>query len=106
VLADTYELFWLPWLLFDMGASQSASSPIHCDKRSAIQIGHNDIFHEHTKHIEINCHFIRRHLQHDILHLQLVSSKDQLVGIFTKSHHPRQLSDLIPKLKLVLPSRV
>jgi hypothetical protein len=58
-LADTTsELLWLRWLLSDMGVPQSTSSPIHCDNRSAIQIAHNDVFHECTKHIEIDCHFI------------------------------------------------
>jgi hypothetical protein len=71
-----------------MGVPQSTSSLIHCDNRSAIQIAHNDVFHECTKHIEIDCHFIRHHLQHGILHLHSVTSADQLANIFTKSHLP------------------
>uniref|UniRef100_A0A2N9HUY6 Reverse transcriptase Ty1/copia-type domain-containing protein n=1 Tax=Fagus sylvatica TaxID=28930 RepID=A0A2N9HUY6_FAGSY len=63
-LADaTSELLWLRWLLTDMGAPQTTSTPIHCDNCSAIHIAHNDVFHERTKHIEIDCHFIRHHLQ-------------------------------------------
>uniref|UniRef100_A0A2N9GF18 Reverse transcriptase Ty1/copia-type domain-containing protein n=1 Tax=Fagus sylvatica TaxID=28930 RepID=A0A2N9GF18_FAGSY len=62
-LADvTSELLWLRWLLTDMGAPQTTSTPIHCDNHSAIHIAHNDIFHERTKHIKIDCHFIRHHL--------------------------------------------
>jgi hypothetical protein len=62
-LADTTsELLWFRWLLHDMGVSQTSSSPIFCDNRSAIQIAHNDVFHERTKHIEIDCHFVRHHL--------------------------------------------
>jgi hypothetical protein len=102
----TSELLWLRWLLSDMGVPQSTSSPIHCDNRSAIQIAHNDVFHERTKHIEIDCHFIRHHLQHGILHLHSVISADQLADIFTKSHPPGRLNDLISKLKLALPPRV
>jgi hypothetical protein len=59
----TSELLWLCWLLTDMGAPQTTSTPIHGDNCSAIHIAHNDIFHERTKHIEIDCHFIRHHLQ-------------------------------------------
>ena len=29
---------------------------LNCDNQSVIQIAHNDVFHEHKKHIEINCH--------------------------------------------------
>ena len=57
----TSELLWLRWLLTDMGAPQTTSTPIHCYNRSAIHIAHNDVFHERTKHIEIDCHFIRHH---------------------------------------------
>uniref|UniRef100_A0A2N9I834 Integrase catalytic domain-containing protein n=1 Tax=Fagus sylvatica TaxID=28930 RepID=A0A2N9I834_FAGSY len=62
-LADTTaELLWLRWLLQDLGIDCSTVVPIHCDNRSAIQIAHNDVFHERTKHIEIDCHFVRHHL--------------------------------------------
>ncbi|KAA8550319.1 hypothetical protein F0562_002003 [Nyssa sinensis] len=106
-LADTTaELLWLRWLLTDMGASQLTSSPLYCDNRSAIQIAHNDVFHERTKHIEIDCHFIRHHLQQGTLDLRSVSSEDQLADIFTKSHPPGRLCDLVSKLQLTSSSRV
>ena len=60
--ATTAELIWLRWLLQDLGVDCSIVIKLHCDNRSAIQIAHNDVFHEHTKHIEIDCHFNRHHL--------------------------------------------
>ncbi|KAL6327500.1 hypothetical protein AAG906_021575 [Vitis piasezkii] len=85
-LADTTsELLWLRWLLKDLGVSTSSATPLYCDNQSAIHIAHNDVFHERTKHIEIDCHFIRYHLVHGALKLFSVSSKDQLADIFTKS---------------------
>uniref|UniRef100_A0A2N9J0W4 Reverse transcriptase Ty1/copia-type domain-containing protein n=1 Tax=Fagus sylvatica TaxID=28930 RepID=A0A2N9J0W4_FAGSY len=47
----------------DLGVDCSTIVLIHCDNRSAIKIAHNDVFHERTKHIEIDCHFVRHHLQ-------------------------------------------
>ena len=49
----TSELLALLWLLEDMGLTHSSPTVIHCDNCSAIQIAHNDVFHERIKHIEI-----------------------------------------------------
>ena len=59
----TCELVWLRWLLADMDAPQPTVTPLYCDNHSAIYIAHNDIFHEHTKHIKIDCHDTRQHLK-------------------------------------------
>uniref|UniRef100_A0A7N2LS35 Integrase catalytic domain-containing protein n=1 Tax=Quercus lobata TaxID=97700 RepID=A0A7N2LS35_QUELO len=101
-LADTTsELLWLRWLLKDLGVSTSSATPLYCDNQSAIHIAHNDVFHERTKHIEIDCHFIRYHLVHGALQLFSVSSKDQLADIFTKSLPKGRTRDLVDNLKLV-----
>ena len=98
------KLLWsapLRWFLKDLGVSTSSTTPLYCDNQGAIHIAHNDVFHEWTKHIEIDCHFIRYHLIHGALKLFSVSSKDQLVDIFTKSHPKGRLRDLVDNLKLV-----
>uniref|UniRef100_A0A2N9J9F8 Reverse transcriptase Ty1/copia-type domain-containing protein n=1 Tax=Fagus sylvatica TaxID=28930 RepID=A0A2N9J9F8_FAGSY len=81
----------------DLGIDCSTAVPIHCDNRSAIQIAHNDVFHERTKHIEIDCHFVRHHLLQGTLQLRSVSSQDQLADIFTKPMPPGRFRDLISK---------
>jgi hypothetical protein len=100
-LADTTsELLALRWLLEDMGLIHSSSTIIHCDNRSAIQIAHNDIFHERTKHIEIDCHLVCHHLSAGILHLLPVSSSDQTADISTKTFPLGRFCDLVSKLKM------
>ena len=101
-LADTTsELFWLRWLLKDLGVSTSSATPLYCGNQSAIHIAHNDVFHEWTKYIEIDYHFIHYHLVHGAFKLFSIFSKDQLADIFTKSHIKGHLCTLVDNLKLV-----
>ncbi|KAJ9552524.1 hypothetical protein OSB04_016569 [Centaurea solstitialis] len=80
-LADTsQELIWLRWLLSDMGAPQKSPTPLWCDNNSAIQIAHNDVFLERTKHIEIDCRFVltrRRQMSHATFREQLCPRKNE-----------------------------
>jgi hypothetical protein len=101
-LADTTsEILWLRWLLADLETSQSSPTNLYCGNRSAIQIAHNDVFHERTKHIEIDCHFIRQHLLRGELHLISIGTLDQPADLFTKPHSPGRFRTLVSKLKLV-----
>uniref|UniRef100_A0A2N9I9G9 Reverse transcriptase Ty1/copia-type domain-containing protein n=1 Tax=Fagus sylvatica TaxID=28930 RepID=A0A2N9I9G9_FAGSY len=85
----------------DLNVSTSSVTPIYCDNRSAIQIARNDVFHERTKHIEIDCHLVRHHLLQGSLQLISVSFHDQLAAIFTKSHPTGHFCDLVSKLQLI-----
>ena len=99
--ATEAELIWLRWLLCDLGVDCSTTTKLHRDNRSVIQIAHNDVFHERTKHIEIDCHFIRHHMLQGTLTLQSISSQDQLADIFIKSLPPETFRALTSKLKMV-----
>ena len=83
-----------------MGVSHTAATILHCDNQSAIQIAHNDVFHDCTKHIEIDCHFIRQHVVRGTVRLLFVTSAAQTADIFTKAHPPGRFSELLSKLKL------
>ena len=84
--STTKEIVWLRWLLADMGISFSHPTPMYCDNQSSIQIAHNSVFHERTKHIEIDCHLTRHHLKHGTITLPFVPSSLQIANFFTKTH--------------------
>ncbi|GKV02865.1 hypothetical protein SLEP1_g15248 [Rubroshorea leprosula] len=101
-LGDTIsELLNLCWLLKDMGVPQPPATDLYYDNQSAMQIAHNDIFHERTKHIKVDYHFVRHHVAQGIVHLVLIGSADQQADLFTKAHFHGRFHTLVSKLKLV-----
>jgi hypothetical protein len=61
------ELQWLQYLFQDLEIFIEQPSLVYCDNKSAIYLAHNPIFHERTKHIEINCHVIREKIQNGLI---------------------------------------
>lgn len=44
----------------DSTVEQQQQARLVCDNLSALYLTKNPIFHEHTKHNEVDCHFIRK----------------------------------------------
>ncbi|XP_048136052.1 uncharacterized mitochondrial protein AtMg00810-like [Rhodamnia argentea] len=103
-MADTtVEIIWLRRLLADLGVASSNPIPLHCDNKSSIHIATNPVFHERTKHIDIDCHITRHQLQARIISLPFVASAARLVDLFIKSLTSQRFATLISKLSLVDP---
>jgi len=79
------ELTWLHRLLTELTVPISSPIAVYCDSQSAIYIARNPVFHERTKHIEVDCHFVRNKLQEGLISLHHVSTSDQLADILTKA---------------------
>jgi hypothetical protein len=95
------EMQWLLYLMKDLQVQCNKTLVIYCDNLSAIHIAANPVFHERTKHLEIDCHIVREKVQAGILKLLPVSSKEQVADFFTKALLRQPFSILLSKLGMV-----
>lgn len=78
------EVTWLSSLLHDLGLKNLPPAVLKCDNQAALSIAANPVMHERTKHIDIDCHYIRDQIKAGTLVTQQVKSVDQIADIMTK----------------------
>ncbi|KAH7843176.1 hypothetical protein Vadar_013578 [Vaccinium darrowii] len=79
------ELVWLLQLFKDLHTPVFSAVPtLWCDNNSALALATNPVFHAHTKHIEVDFHFVREKIALKQLHVRHVPSDFQIADIFTK----------------------
>ncbi|XP_021723900.1 uncharacterized protein LOC110691286 [Chenopodium quinoa] len=96
--AITCELKWLKALLLSLGVQHPKTIKLFCDSESALHIAKNPIFHEQTKHIKVDCHFVRDAITKGLISPSHVPTNSQLADIFIKSLGKSQFDYLLSKL--------
>ena len=97
----TCELQWLTCLLQDLRVPFTSPALLYCDNRSTLHLAANPLFHERSKHIEIDCHVVREKLKAGLIHLLPIKTHSQVTNICTKALPPRMFQHLLCKLGLV-----
>ncbi|KAL9224910.1 hypothetical protein vseg_000891 [Gypsophila vaccaria] len=100
MVAATCEVLWLKGLFSGLGIEVQFPVRLHCDNQSAMHIANNPVYHERTKHIEIDCHFIRDHIRNGFILPCYVHTTSQLADILTKALGRPRFLDLLGKLGL------
>ncbi|CAH9115485.1 unnamed protein product [Cuscuta epithymum] len=92
------ELIWIQQLLRELQAPLNIPPILLCDNLSATYMVANPVFHQRSKHIKIDYHFVREQVADGSLIVRHVPALDQIADIFTKAVGNSRFTSLRSKL--------
>ena len=81
----TAEIAWLHSIFKEFGLTHKTPAIIWCDNAGAKQLLANPVFHNRTKHIEVDVHYIRDLIAQGLVEIRFVPTTEQTTDIFTKA---------------------
>lgn len=94
------EAIWLRRLLGEPKILDNKPTHLYCDNQSSIKLSYNPVFHERSKHFEIDFHFTRQKVEKNSIKVEFISSQEQPVHLLTKSLGRVKFEDCRVKLHL------
>ena len=79
------EAIWLRRLLGELKILDDKPTHLYCDNQSSIKLSYNPVFHERSKHFEVDFHFTRQKVENNSIQVEFISSQEQPADILTKS---------------------
>ena len=79
------EIKWLRRLLHDLGSPLKDPVRVYCDRKSAIYIATNPVFHDRTKLVESDYHQVRDSIKAGLLSTVHVRTNEQIADLLTKA---------------------
>lgn len=96
--ATVCELKWLKQLMGVLGVQHPVRMKrmkLYCNSQFVLYVAKNPIFHKDTKHIEVDCHFVRDAIINGLIAHSYVYTKVQLANIFTNALGKAQFEFLL-----------
>ncbi|GKB50819.1 putative RNA-directed DNA polymerase [Tanacetum coccineum] len=97
----TCEVIWLSNLLGDMGVKNLLPVVMYCDNSSALQIAANPVFHEKSKHFEIDVHLVKEKVASGVIKTKKIHTTQQIADILTKGLDIDQHNILCGNLRML-----
>ncbi|XP_070052697.1 uncharacterized mitochondrial protein AtMg00810-like [Nicotiana tomentosiformis] len=98
---STCEIMWIHHLLTEIGLKHPTPSKLRCDNQVALHIASNLVYYERTKHIKIDCHFIREKSQENLISTGYMKTGEQLADFLTKALNGTSLRGSVTGEQLV-----
>ena len=89
---------WLRHLLQELRFENDEQTKLICDNQATLHIASNLVFHKTTKHIKVDCHFIREKTALGCMTTSFVNSSDELADMFTKFLRGLRIKHICNKL--------
>ena len=71
------EIMWLHQLLMEVDIKTPVPTKLWYDNQAVLHIASNPVFHEQTKHIKKDCHFVREKIQLGLISTGYVKTGEQ-----------------------------
>ncbi|GKA44853.1 ribonuclease H-like domain-containing protein [Tanacetum coccineum] len=97
----TCKVIWLSNLLGDMRVKNLLPVVMYCDNSSALQIAANHVFHEKSKHFEIDVHLVREKVASGVIKTEKIHTTQQIADILNKGLGIEQHKTLCGKLGML-----
>ena len=78
------EACWLRHLLQELRCPLRRATLVYCDNINDVYLSTNPVQHQHTKHVEIDLHFVRERFALGEVHVLHIPTSSQYADIFTK----------------------